>query len=274
MKISDEVRDVLLRAEWVGDGFELRLPGQLDRKLYLKVDDALRALGGKWNRHRKAHVFDCHDATRLRALIRNDLAPGALEAVKTDKELGYFATPRPLARKMALSVVPHVRSHPWSALEPSAGEGAIASELRRAGAFLVQVVEIDDGRRSKLREAGFDVIGSDFFALEHGAFYFDAIVMNPPFSRQHGHDALAHLRHAWKFLAPNGRIVCVLPGSASSHLDYAGRETSKIAFADWLRDAKPQPAIWDLPPRSFAESGTDVSACVLEATKRGDTESP
>ena len=48
-KLSDDVLSILSTAQI--DGFTVRLIcGQLDRKLYLDVNAALEAIGGKWNR--------------------------------------------------------------------------------------------------------------------------------------------------------------------------------------------------------------------------------
>ena len=56
VEIGDEVADILRRGEWDGTLFRLP-PGQLDRKVYEQVDKVLRALGGKWNRSARGHLF-------------------------------------------------------------------------------------------------------------------------------------------------------------------------------------------------------------------------
>lgn len=55
IRIGDDVRDVLANATIEGN--ILRLPPDLDRKLYQRVDQALSALGGAWNRKQRGHVF-------------------------------------------------------------------------------------------------------------------------------------------------------------------------------------------------------------------------
>lgn len=55
MKITQDVLEVLSRAEIQGNN--LRLTGELDRKLYLKTNNVLEAAGGKWNKKAKAHIF-------------------------------------------------------------------------------------------------------------------------------------------------------------------------------------------------------------------------
>ncbi len=56
MKISNDVSNVLANSK--AESNKLYLPeGQLERKLYMAVDKCLKALGGKWNRSAKAHIF-------------------------------------------------------------------------------------------------------------------------------------------------------------------------------------------------------------------------
>ena len=57
MKINETVRDIL--AECRVEENILYLPDrQLDRDVYTAVNKVLNALGGKWNRKVKGHVFD------------------------------------------------------------------------------------------------------------------------------------------------------------------------------------------------------------------------
>ena len=52
MKIDKSVVEVLKTSEF--DGSLLRLPGQLERKLYEHVAKVLRNIGGKWSSAKKA----------------------------------------------------------------------------------------------------------------------------------------------------------------------------------------------------------------------------
>jgi predicted RNA methylase len=90
-------------------------------------------------------------------------------------------------------------------LEPSAGRGRIAEQLRRCGA-VVTCVELLPGNVKELRERGFNrLLEGDFLATDLRALSFfppeafDRIVMNPPFSGQADID---HVRHAFGMLAP------------------------------------------------------------------------
>ena len=55
MKIDKSVVEVLKTSEF--DGSLLRLPGQLERKLYEHVAKVLKSIGGKWTSAKKAFVF-------------------------------------------------------------------------------------------------------------------------------------------------------------------------------------------------------------------------
>lgn len=55
MKIDNSVVEVLKTSEF--DGSLLRLPGQLERKLYERVAKVLKSIGGKWSSAKKAFVF-------------------------------------------------------------------------------------------------------------------------------------------------------------------------------------------------------------------------
>lgn len=91
-------------------------------------------------------------------------------------------------------------------LEPSAGKADIAdfivdnSRLRTGD---ISVIEADADLVSILQDKGYPVISKDFLTY-NGTFYFDLIVMNPPFDR--GDE---HLLKAWEILK-NGDIVCLL----------------------------------------------------------------
>lgn len=62
MKVQEPVLAVLSRCST--QGHILKLPEQLDRKMYEAVNTVLAAAGGKWNRAIKGHIFttDAEDA--------------------------------------------------------------------------------------------------------------------------------------------------------------------------------------------------------------------
>jgi hypothetical protein len=140
----------------------------------------------------------------------------------------FFPTPRSVARLM-LSRVTNKDAKYF--LEPSAGKGDIADAIKNPCTF--EEFKAEEGKddesysgyrhvaeyRSRgvhvdaiesypdliqvLRGKEYDVVGYDWLTYE-GVSYYDAIVMNPPFS-----EGAKHLLKAWNFLH-NGEIVCLL----------------------------------------------------------------
>jgi hypothetical protein len=92
-------------------------------------------------------------------------------------------------------------------LDPSAGDGALADVIRgrhdRHGQIKVDCIESDPSLISVLLGKGYPVVGYDWLTYS-GVSYYDAILMNPPFS-----NGDEHLLKAWDFLY-SGEIVCLL----------------------------------------------------------------
>lgn len=91
-------------------------------------------------------------------------------------------------------------------LEPSAGKGDILNRIHDeydVRSTDVYCCEIETDLKYILQEKGWRVIASDFLTY-NGDYYFDLILMNPPFS-----NGVDHLLHAWKILQ-EGDIVCLL----------------------------------------------------------------
>lgn len=162
--LSKEALAVLASMETEGSAarfanyHQLGGPGQLDHKLYEECNKALEAIGGKWNRGKKAHLFaeDPRDA-----LDRVVLTGGFTDA---KQEFQFFETPAALAdrivEKCAIEPVHRI-------LEPSAGRGAIADAVVRLPAFRSAVhrmilVELMPKNAAYLRAQGFSVVEKDF----------------------------------------------------------------------------------------------------------------
>lgn len=203
--LDDSVADVLRRSTI--DGTAVKLPaGQLDRKLYVSVDKALRALGGKWNRGAGAHVFPDPIGDRL---------AGILDAGKVTppQAFGFFPTPPDLVdRLMELAEVePH-----HLVLEPSAGHGAIADALLEVvDPERLVLVELLPDNCAVLRRLGFVSIEGDFLAT-HLEPLFDRVVMNPPFERKQDID---HVTRAFSLLKPGGRLVSIMAAGVANQTD-------------------------------------------------------
>ncbi len=144
-------------------------------------------------------------------------------------------------------------------LEPSAGTGVLAKAARDRGAE-VTCVELQPGLAHELTVLhGFDDVTQGDF-LEQTAErlgLFDVIVMNPPFDRGRDCD---HVRHAYKFLKPGGRIVSVM----SARAEFANDARHK-ALHDLIAqcDSRWERTWHDLPERSFAHAGTNVNTVTL-----------
>jgi len=248
IKIDDETRGIL--AAMTIDGAIAKLPpGQLARPVYDKVNKALTALGGKWNRHKGGHVFPS-DPT---ALLQGGVERGAVENLK--QKYQFFETPAALAGEMVerlgLSAGERV-------LEPSAGRGRLVDPCLRAGASVL-AVEIWDQNTPHLLAmlSGDQVREADFLSLTPPEKLFDAVAMNPPFT---GKQAIDHIRHAWGWLRPGGRMVAICDGGALVNQSAKERD-----FQRWADEIGAEAE--SLPAGTFAESGTGVTSWLFCAAK-------
>ena len=247
-RVDPDLVAILSAAECDGDA--LVLAETLGAALYRRVDKVLAAIGGRWDKRRRAHVFDgC-----ALAAIEPILVAGAL---RLPPDLGWFPTPPDLAAEFVRRA--GVRTG-WRVLEPSAGEGAIVRPLIAAGAE-VHAMEIEPKRRAVLR----DLLGDPVPNRLGGCFLertsepaFDAVVMNPPFAPRSLD--VDHVLHALRFLAPGGRLLAVMSAGTRFRTD---RKTSD--FRDLV--AGLGGAIEDLPDDSFAASGTRVRTVVVTVCK-------
>lgn len=89
-------------------------------------------------------------------------------------------------------------------LEPSAGKGDIADYIKQLRHYnIVDCIEQSPELVSVLSDKNHQIVGYDFLEYD-GICYYDAIIMNPPFS-----NGDEHLLKAWDFVV-NGEIVCLL----------------------------------------------------------------
>ncbi|ASV43980.1 methyl transferase [Pseudoalteromonas phage KB12-38] len=195
--ISPNVLNVLMASTI--DGHALKLPDrQLDRQLYLAVDKVLKALGGKWNRSKKAHVFTSSPDEKL------ELAVQTGSYTDNKKLFQFFETPEPLA-KVLIDLAGDLTGK--KVCEPSAGKGGIIKHIDfpAVGAYLT-CVEIQEENVNHLENEGYaPVINQNFLA--HTECY-DVFIANPPFSKQQDIDHVNHMiDHA------NEKVVSVMSKS-------------------------------------------------------------
>ena len=235
MKISNDVLNILANSKLEDN--QLFLPeGQLDRKLYVAVNKVLAAIGGKWNRSSKAHIFSCSPAET----IDNMLITG--EYTNEKKEFQFFETPLQLARKLvAMAEIMDGET----VCEPSAGKGKIAEHLPTK---TTTCFELNSNNREYLKGKLFNVEGDDFLQSEK---MFDVFVANPPFTKQQDIDHVNHM-----ISLANRRVVSVMSASVLF------RDNKKtVNFRDMI--AELDGTIEMLPEDSFRESGTKVNTCVV-----------
>ncbi len=246
MRIPDEVISMLDAAEI--EGCSLRLTGQIERKLYLDTNKVLELLGGKWNKNAKAHLFDYDPAEAINMAV---LTGNVDRKADPRREFGFFETPHPVVdRLIDLADI----QHGDYVLEPSAGRGAIARRLPSTGLALC---ELDDGRNDELTErfGGAKMLKEKDFLRVCGQW--DRIIANPPFGG--AQRDVDHVRHMWDCLAPGGVLVSVMARGISFRTN---RKTTELRSL-----IEKHGEIIPLPERSFRESGTDMSTCIVRMAK-------
>lgn len=251
MKIDDDALTVLSTMRVEGRVAYI-IEGALARPLYLATNKALEALGGKWDRRTKGHVFPDDPTALLDAAI-------VAGKVTTAEDMGYFPTP-PEIVKMVIEVA-QVRAG-MKVLEPSAGGGAILRSLPED--CWAMAVEIDGTRASRLAHEAAEsnrrwtVVAGDFLGMEPGEETFDAVAMNPPFSRRQD---IAHVRHAFKFLRAGGRLAAIMSAGVGFRQDRLATE-----FRAWVADHDGE--IERLPVDAFKPSGTAVRTVLVTVARR------
>lgn len=226
----------------------VRIERQLDRGLYQKVNKALEALGGKWNRGARAHVFEGDAADRIESAILHG------EVVDAKKTFEFFETPPALVDQM-IDYAEIEDGH--RVLEPSAGRGAILDGICRAhlAGALIHVVELDPVNREVLSERqDCQLVGDDFLKFEAPAgLLYDRVVMNPPFSKQQD---IAHVTRAFGMLKRGGLLVAIMSVGVEFRQDRKATE-----FRELVREVDGE--IERLPEGSFKSSGTGVNTCLV-----------
>lgn len=134
--------------------------------------------------------------------------------------LDFFPTPQSVADEMIAAAD---IQEGMKVLEPSAGMGHIADQIRDAGVD-PDVIELSGNRRELLEAKGHNIVAHDFMDYNEGGY--DRIIMNPPFSDRR--DA-AHVQHAYGLLKPGGRLVAIMGEGV-----FFGSDKKASSFMDWL----------------------------------------
>jgi len=239
LRFDPDTLATLRAMDWSADGTQGKINGQLDRALYAKVNKALEAMGGAWNRKAGAHIF----ASDPRPQVEGLLESGTL---KVDRD-GFFETPLAVIDRMLALASPV-----GEVLEPSAGMGAIAERLAQLiDKENITCVEINPERAAALSSKGFRTVQEDFMdCWGELPGIFDRVFMNPPFENLQDVD---HVRHAFDLLTEGGVLVAVM-----SEPPFFRSDKKAVDFRAWLDEHSGYSE--QLPPGSFKESGTGVSA--------------
>ena len=232
------------------DYFRVRVFMNGNVHVWFKRDDLVRKVNELLAEYYGATLGAGADAAETNAAPKTGIAP----------RFGLFETPEPLARRVLSKAgvhTPETYSGDGFArlrvLEPSAGRGRIALPAARAGHDVV-CVEFQPELADGLARAGLRTIQGDFMAATPAVLgLFDAVTMNPPFDR--GRDC-EHVRHAFDFLKPGGVLVSIMSASVEFREDK--RTTDFRAFVERFGGK-----FEDLPPGSFAESGTNANTVLL-----------
>lgn len=246
---TNDVIEILKQGTIKGKVYQLP-DVQLERPLYERVNKVLVALGAKWNRKLKGHVFD-YDITQA---MDNVIKTGIV--IDWKKSADFYYTPQLVALEM-LSLIPEPINAQFTVLEPSAGQGHIADAIK--GAFAnakIHCVELNPNHCERLRQKGYKPNESNFLDIKPANKTVDYVIMNPPFSEE-----IEHIKHALKFVKNDGMLVSI----ASSTILSKNTKKNKD-FRTWFE--RNNGYEYDLPPNSFKESGTGVSAKILAIGSR------
>ena len=249
MKVASDIFDVLDLA--ITDGRRLTLPGaRLDSRMYERVDEVLRAIGGTWVSREGAHVFTGDAGAALAELRRTGECVTAREAVQVQQ---FFPTPPAVI--VELLRLAEVRPG-MAVLEPSAGRGAIAQALVTAGC-VVDCVEKEPAHVKVLAAARIARAWAvtDFLVVGPRPVY-DRVVMNPPFTR--GAD-IRHVTHALGFLRDDGLLVSVMSGVVAW-------QASAAPFRALVAERGGR--VVPLPAKAFQQSGTGVNTLIVVVPAR------
>lgn len=254
----DSMRDLQTRdlpTVLQGDYFRVRAFRNGNLHIWFERDDLLEQVNRLLAEYYGEALGDGFNETEADDAPQYHLTPA--------KKFGAFNTSPEIAAKVA----------DWACigqgdrvLEPSGGTGELAKAARTLGGA-VDCVEIQPGLAHELGKVhGFPrVVCADFLTMPAptaDSILYDVILMNPPFD--HGRDC-DHVRHAWQYLKPGGRLVAIMSARAEFGDDARHRALHKIVDAaeSCLGCAK-----WhDLPAGSFAHAGTQVNTVVLTLRK-------
>jgi predicted RNA methylase len=214
---------------------------------YEQVKKLLVKAGGKYGRG--GFTFANGNASKVKEALING------EDVNPKKKFQQFYTPKSLADNMRSIVLNHLQGvESPKFLDPSAGCGALIDGLEN-----VTAVEIDPNN-VKYLENNFDIeiYEGDFLKYHPNDLgLFDAVIMNPPFTKSQD---VKHILHAYEFLKDGGILVAI------SSVSWTNSQFKiNMFFKDWLRDCNAD--VSDIDAKTFKDSGTNITTKLLVIKK-------
>jgi hypothetical protein len=249
-KLDDRQRE-LLAVITVGNDNIARFPKEPRIPDWPALKKVMVALGGTWKTSDGFRFPADVDADEL---IHQARSTGA---IIDPRAADFFETPDALADEIVEELG---LKDPGLLLEPSAGKGAIVRAMRRRfpGAFVFAVEPLAPNLRElyKLPWGTDDgIFEGDFLSLRPGGIgEYDGIAMNPPFSKRQD---IAHVRHAFQFLAPGGALAAIMSGGVAFRDDRMNND-----FRAFVADNGG--SVTTLPDGSFKSSGTDVRTVLVK----------
>lgn len=241
-KIDGEMLTILSRVTITGNMLFLTC-GELARNEYVRLNNILEMLGGKWDKKTKAHVYDTDPTNLLEQILLSG-------EIKPPEDYGCFYTPDAVAQQV-IDLADIKPEH--AVLEPSAGQAGILKKVPQCAKL--DCVELLDSNVKILQSLGYNPIQADFLSVTNLLGKYDRIVANPPFSyKGHPQADIDHVSHMVNFLNPGGRIVSVM----SSGIMF--RQNKKSENMREFIEAHGE--IIPLPEKSFKESGTNVNTII------------
>ena len=240
--------------------FEIRIFKKGTAHLWMRRDDLVCKVNKLLAEYYGEVMPDASNSREARAARQ-----AAKSGRKMAKHHGFYPTPDNIADVMLADCELYRKEGDpkLTVLEPSAGTGALAARASAKGA-IVDCIELQGDLAATLEASGKyrDVIAGDFLKQIPGPQrLYDRVIMNPPFD---GGLDIDHVRHAMKFLKPDGLLVAIMAAATEF------RETTQAkGFRETMRDLNVQ---WvDLPAGAFSEVGTHVNAIMAVVRANGTT---
>lgn len=221
---------------------------QLDRKQYLDIKKELTSLGGSWKGGKiNAFVFNFDPQLLLDKLLNSN-------KTNIKKTIQFFPTPSHIVDLMLEQIE---LADDFSILEPSAGQGAIISEIiKQVPNAIIDYCEIEPINVEILKNKfnNINMVGDDFLKLDNTKLY-DRIIANPPFAKSQD---IIHIRKMFDLLNKNGVLVSVC---STSWFKYKTDKKS-TEFKKWLETQDHE--IINISSGEFKESGTMIETMILK----------